>query len=125
MRHIVLALMIALLPVRGWMGDAMAVAMLAAPVQTMTQTAHTTAMPCPDHAKATPAAGAVHDGMAEAGDGSDSHHAHQSCDVCNGPAMAHRAGTAVTATPVHGVLAPPAEHFASSEPRRGIKPPIS
>lgn len=117
--------MIALLPIRGWMGDAMAVAMLAAPVQSTTQTAHSAAMPCPDHAATAPTAGAAHDEMAMPGDGNDSHHAHQGCDVCNGPAMAHRAPAAVATAPDHAQLAPPAERFASSEPRRDTKPPIS
>ena len=55
MRHWLLALMIALLPIRGWMSDAMAVAMLAPPAHTMNQAGTPDAAPCPDHAMASDA----------------------------------------------------------------------
>jgi hypothetical protein len=58
-------------------------------------------------------------------DDNGSDHAHKSCDVCNGPAMALSIPCVSALTAVHGVLVPPAERFASSEPQRGIKPPIS
>jgi hypothetical protein len=118
MRHLLLALMIALLPIRGWMGDAMALAMLVAPAQTMhheaSGTDHTMAG---DHAQG-------HEHNASQQD-SGGEHTHKSCEVCNGPAMALSV-PAVPALPAqHGLLAPPAERFASSEPHRSIKPPIS
>ncbi|MGE0348955.1 hypothetical protein [Hydrogenophaga sp.] len=130
MRHIVLALMIALLPIRGWMGDAMAVAMLAAPAHAMEHSAQAGPAPCPDHAVPsqgiTPLeASAQHGDMVMDGTTADEHHAHKSCDVCNGPAMAAPAPGPLAAAPAHGLLTPPAERFASSEPQRGIKPPIS
>ncbi len=52
-------------------------------------------------------------------------HTHKSCDVCNGPAMALPTSAVPALAMAHGVLAPPAERFASTEPHRGIKPPIS
>lgn len=116
MRHLLLALMIALLPIRGWMSDAMAVAMLNPPAQS---TGAAGAAPCPDHAQP-----AKHTGMQDLGS-TKTDHGHKSCDVCNGPAMALALPTAPTLAGTHGMLAPPAERFASSEPRRGIKPPIS
>ena len=116
MRHWLLALMIALLPIRGWMSDAMAVAMLAPPAHTMNQAGAPDTAPCPDHAMASDAT-ASPDGGGE--------HAHKSCDVCNGPAMALPTPTVPALAMAHGVLAPPAERFASTEPHRGIKPPIS
>lgn len=119
MRHLLLALMIALLPIRGWMGDAMAVAMLAAPAQTMSAAASSGAAPCPDHDMP-----GEHAGMQDNGSSAD-HHAHKSCDVCNGPVMALSPPAVPTLAPAHGVLAPLAERFASFEPHRGIKPPIS
>ena len=119
MRHLLLALMIALLPIRGWMGDAMALAMLAAPAHTMDQAATSNAAPCPDHTMP-----GEHAGMQDSG-GSADHHAHKSCDVCNGPVMALSPPMVPALAPSHGVLAPPAERFVSSEPHRGIKPPIS
>jgi hypothetical protein len=118
MRHLLLALMIALLPIRGWMGDAMAVAMLATPAQATSQAAASVAAPCPEHAT-----GGEHAGMQ--GIGSTADHGHKSCDVCNGPAMALSAPALQGLVQVHGVRAPSAEQFASSEPHRGIKPPIS
>ena len=117
MRHLLLALMIALLPIRGWMGDAMALAMLATPAQSMEQVASSAAPPCPDHAMANDHAGIQ--------DSSPADHAHKSCDVCNGPVMALTAPAVPGLTPMHGLLVLPAERFASSEPHRGIKPPIS
>jgi hypothetical protein len=126
MRHLLLALMIALLPIRGWMGDAMALAMLTAPAQAMHQTASGT-----DHAMATDHANghdhgatAMTDHSAGMQDGGGEH-THKSCEVCNGPAMALSAPDVPALPALHGMLAPPAEHFISSEPHRGIKPPIS
>jgi len=118
MRHLLLALLIALLPIRSWMGDAMAVAMLAAPAHAMHHTASDT-----DHAMGSEhaMAGDHHADMQDSG----SEHTHKSCEVCNGPAMALSIPAVPTLAPLHGVLVPPAERFASSEPHRGIKPPIS
>jgi hypothetical protein len=121
MRHLLLALLIALLPIRSWMGDAMAVAMLAAPAHTMNQAASDA-----DHATGHDV-GSEH---AMTGDHADlqdsgSEHTHKSCDVCNGPAMALSIPAVPTLAPQRGVLVPPAERFASSEPHRGTKPPIS
>lgn len=119
-RHLLFALLIALLPLRAWMGDAMAVSMMPAgppahaPMAMVQQ-------PCPDHTAAATAT----TGHDQAGPAADAGHQHPSCDVCNGPAMA-QAAPADTARPLQrGLLASPAEHFASSEPRRGVKPPIS
>lgn len=126
MRHLLLALMIALLPIRGWVGDAMAVAMLAPPAHSMNPAAQVDAAPCPDHA--APASTAMHGEAAldmQAGADTGAEHSHSSCDVCNGPAMALSTPALLALTPAHGLLVPPAEHFASSEPHRGIKPPIS
>ena len=114
MRHWFLVLMIALLPLRGWVGDAMAVEML-------TQPAHA--------AMATDGHGADHgqcacdEHAASAEDGGD--HQHSACDVCNVPALAMALPALQAAPEVHRALARAAERFASSEAQRGIKPPIS
>lgn len=123
MRHLLLALLIALLPIRSWMGDAMAVAMLAAPAHAMNQAASAAG-----HAMDTDHAMGSEHGMT--GDHADmqdsgSEHTHKNCEVCNGPAMALSIPPVPTLAPQRGVLVPPAERFASSEPHRGIKPPIS
>ncbi len=116
MRHCLLALLIALLPLRSWMGDAMAVAMLAAPAHAMDHVPSTGHDMDSEHAMT-----ADHANMQDSG----GEHTHKSCEVCNGPAMALAIPAVPTLAPLHGVLVPPAERFASSEPQRGTKPPIS
>lgn len=117
MRHWFLVLMIALLPLRGWVSDAMAVEML-------TQPAHAamTTMATDEHA-------AEHDHCAcdeRAASAEDSgDHQHKACDVCNVPALAMATRALQTPPTLHSKLAPPADRFASSEAQRGIKPPIS
>ena len=124
MRHLLLALLIALLPIRGWVGDAMALAMLAPPAHSMGPAAMADAAPCPDHA--APASAALHgEATPDMQAGADTDHSHSSCDVCNGPAMALPTPAVPALAMAHGVLAPPAERFASTEPHRGINPPIS
>jgi hypothetical protein len=122
MRHLLLALLIAMLPIRSWMGDAMAVAMLATPAHAMNQPATDHAM---DTGHAMDSEHAMTGDHADMQDSSGSEHTHKSCEVCNGPAMALSIPTVPTLAPQHGMLVPPAERFASSEPHRGTKPPIS
>ncbi len=117
MRHWFLVLMIALLPLRGWVGDAMAIEMLSAPAQSAVVVGGGSGHPCPDHMAS---ASADHVAPDSSGD-----HTHTACDVCNGPALAMGASFAQTLPPVHSVAVRPAERFASSEARRGVKPPIS
>jgi hypothetical protein len=114
MRRLLLAVMILLLPLRGLMGDAMAMSMLVMPAHESTPAAATASMPCPDHA----------DPSDQASSGS-SEHSHTACDLCNGPAMSLSSPGHPWLPTVHGVNAGPVERFASSEPQRGIKPPIS
>lgn len=151
MRHLILALMIALLPIRSWMGDAMAVAMLAAPTQHTTAVAQAGTGASPAHAShgahadhADQADHASHANahaqpatadVAMAHDAHSAHdaapasttgdHTHKSCEVCNGPAMPFALGTVPSPMPAPGMVVPPAERFASAEPQQGIKPPIS
>ena len=117
MRHWFLVLMIALLPLRGWVGDAMALDMLAQP-------GHTT-MAMQGHSE-------DHHAMTEENCACDEHgaavgadHAHSTCDVCNLPALAMASWALQPPAAIHGPLALPAERFASSEAQRGVKPPIS
>lgn len=129
MRHWILALMIALLPLRSWMGDAMAVAMLATPAHSMAHVATAEPFPHKDHARheamAEPQHGdmhAMHDSAMPSGGGE---HTHKSCEVCNGPAMPFAVPALPSLMPTPGRLTPSAERFASAEPHHGIKPPIS
>jgi hypothetical protein len=118
MRHWLLVLMIALLPLRGWVGDAMAVEMLSQP-------AHA-AMAMDDHGADH---GADHGHCAcdehAATTGDSAEHQHNACDVCNVPALAMAMVTLQILPPARSLLALPPERFASSEAQRGIKPPIS
>lgn len=131
MRRLLLVFMIALLPLRGLVGDAMAVAMTTMPTHEHAQ-AVTQGMPCPDLlATSAPAHGATHGTSphhAAHGDHSPddaAEHQHAVCDLCNGPAMTRAVPPELQLPPEHGLLVLPVERFASSEPRRGIKPPIS
>jgi hypothetical protein len=119
MRRLLLVFMIALLPLRGLVGDAMAVAMTSLPSHERAPSVAMGATPCPDHAAAVQPAHddpSAHD---------DAEHQHAVCDLCNGPAMTRALPSDAQATPAHSLHVPPIEHFASSEPHRGSKPPIS
>ncbi len=131
MRTLWIALLIALLPLRGWVGDAMAVTMAASP---HAAAALAVADDCPHAAAAHvgqdagqhpghPDAGHAHT-PADAGEhGTVS--AHLLCDVCNGPVL----GSAAPLTPglaqEHGLRIERSEPFASLAPRHVVKPPIA
>ena len=132
MRHLLLALMIALLPLRAWVGDAMAVSMWGA-VASPHAAAHAA---CPDHAGSSDPASAQHpaeQGAQHAGHLStdsahpaqDGQHPHSVCDVCNGPLLAGVAHSSAATAQVHARLIPPATRFASAALPQGTKPPIS
>lgn len=141
MRTLFLALMIALLPVRGWLGDAMAIEMVrhampaaeavAGVAQAATEAhcheAGDMAMTAMDNA--SHAEHAMADGH---GDGSDSDHAsHQGCGTCTACQVCHSVALGGTELPGIAHDAPqaapaaPAARFASTEPFLGLKPPIS
>lgn len=127
MRRLLLVFMIALLPLRALVGDAMAMTMVAVPAH---GASHASAAvgpePCADHAAiATDSHG--HSGHhAPASDaGGVQAHAHDSCELCNGPAMGQHLADARPAAGEHGMKPLAVEPFASSEPQRGVKPPIS
>jgi hypothetical protein len=127
MRHFLIALMIALLPVRGWVGEAMAFSVQSNPASPASHAA------CPDHApppssltgQQTPPLIETASLATEAGTGDDSTHQHNACDICNGPAMAASATALLTLTALHPQHAARVERFASSELGQGVKPPIS
>ncbi|RZL64729.1 MAG: hypothetical protein EOP81_07505 [Variovorax sp.] len=132
MRVLVLALAILLLPLRGWLGDAMAIgtAQPAAVAQAMHATHATHAMAADDHGTHD-LAGTSHEGhdMQEA-----SHHAPASPDcqsTCNDCQLCHSVAMTLwpeAAAPIEAPRAAPAFQpaaFASTEPAPGLKPPIS
>lgn len=140
MRQLILALMIILLPLRGWMGDAMAmdaametqvaVHSLAdggqpalGPVQSAASSGPVSLAGgpghCPDHASAT-------GGDAEAD--SEAAPQGQACTVCQ---VCHTVAMSADATPLAALLLPVLapetsfHRFTSALPVPGLKPPIS
>lgn len=130
MRHLVFALLIALLPLRGWVGDAMA---LAQPIAhgsgaVVLMGLHTAVGDAPHNAAAAHNTTQGH-AMSGCGDHStgdtDAHSTCSACDVCNGPALVWTPSVAATPTWPHSRVALASTRFASCEPKPGIKPPIS
>lgn len=138
MRHLVLALMIALLPIRGWVGDVMATEM----ASTMaTQPENATKMVAA-HAHAAGAEGQLGPEMAHQqaaatmpdcpghGD-APAPAAHASCDACQACQACHTVALsppAASAVPLLTALTPPhspVARFASADMAPGQKPPIS
>ena len=139
MRTLLLALMIALLPIRGWLGDAMAIEMVrhslpAAEAAVSTATATTEA-----HCHEAMEAGNSMDMQMDMADHAGSHDnhssndgaGHQGCGTCTACQVCHT--VALGGMPLVDIVhsapqAPPAAHaarFASAEPAQGLKPPIS
>ncbi len=122
MRHWFLVLMIALLPLRGWVGDAMAMQMWAMPAHsTLAMDGHGGGQA--DHHAMEDAHCACDEHASASQDSAD--HQHSACDVCNVPALAMALPGLQTPPGVHGPLVRTAERFASSEAQRSVKPPIS
>jgi len=135
MRHFLLALLIALLPLRGWMGDAMALALVTQP-STCHSAAPAAAPHCAEHGAATDAGHLGHAAVAaqthehpasgmHGDNGGDNVHQHNVCDVCNGPALALSRLDPLTRYQQHSVQANQAVRFVSTVLPKGIKPPIS
>lgn len=139
MRHLVLALMIALLPIRGWVGDVMATEM-ASPKAT--QPANATKMVAAhahgagaeghfDHVSAdAPAAQPAPDCAGHgAGDSSPAADAHcescTACQACHTVALSPLIPALHAATAAPALPRSPAAHFASAPAALGQKPPIS
>ncbi|MGA0569537.1 hypothetical protein ACO2Q9_02330 [Variovorax sp. VNK109] len=130
----VLVLM-SLLLVRGWVGDAMAIGKVpavhgATPAIALAADAP---MPCHDapapasahdmHAMVATDAAMNHD-MPQHGSGDDCGTC-TSCQVCHSSAVALLSGTPPAATMPQALAQRMTAHFASAEPQQGFKPPIS
>lgn len=123
MRHWLLALMIALLPLRGWVGDAMALSLLMPTGATQAAAAP----PCHGHEEAAPSltmadASALASEQAVVPDGP---HSHSACSVCHAPALTPLALSAASPQAAPPGAAPTSVRFSSTEPRRDAKPPIA
>lgn len=138
MRVFALVLLMLLMPLRAWAGDAMALSVLptqshlpaqttdAQPADAQPADAHpaghgamTGAADHPDHAD--------HAGHAPIADAAADDHcpSHNACDVCNGPVLSLTAWQDDAAPAPHHVQAAPDVRFASLVPPRRHKPPIA
>lgn len=125
MRHLLIALLIAVLPVRGWVGHAMAVDMASqhAALAQAVAAGDPTPMPedCPMHAQ-------MADTEAEPAPASQAGMLCQGCDTCQlCLAMASFTGAVVQAASwlPHAAPADGGSRFNSADQPSGIKPPIS
>ncbi len=127
MRPLVLVLLMLLLPLRAWAGDAMALSMLhESPAQAMAMESATSG----DHVQADhhdhhdqPDLHAGYgEPAAQAGDDCPSHVA---CDVCNGPVLSLPIWQAEGSVARHHPPASASTDFASLVPPRHHKPPIA
>lgn len=135
MRALLFVLMITLLLVRGWTGDAMANDMALASLQhphqahqstTKTIAAHAHAVSVEAHFDHEPAMPAAHDCPGHSAQDADGHC--PSCDVCQACHSIALTPAAGGAAPVFGSRTQPrakAARFASAEAAPGHKPPIS
>ncbi|MES2482015.1 MAG: hypothetical protein V4609_08470 [Pseudomonadota bacterium] len=136
MRTLLLALMIALLPIRGWLGDAMAFEMVRHSLPAAEAVVSATSGIAESHChEATMEADTGH-GMAamhdNGGDAQQPHGTdHANCGTCVACQVCHTValgGMPLVDTPHAAPQAPPAARaarFASAEPVLGLKPPIS
>ena len=118
MRYLLLALMITLLPLRGWMGNAMAVDMASQQtVQAQADVKELSVMPedCPMHA------GTATDPVTAAGHCNDC----DNCELCLALASFTRSAAAVGNFPPHAQLPSAGQPFSSAESSTDLKPPIS
>ena len=140
MRHLFLIIMIALLPLRGWVGDAMATGMAATHLQYQSQTA-TNIIAIHAHASggkahfdletvATEAARTAAD-CSDHASGGEPHAADTHCESCSVCQACHTVALSLTGTDVTGVLNLSTQpfaagaQFASAETALGEKTPIS
>ena len=120
MRRWLLVLLIALLPLRGWMGDAMAAQMAVQPHAAANQAVHAAPSDCAGHHDQSEAAAPS---LPDESPQADANCA--ACQACSTMALAF--SHAPVPEPVFGA-APPAQPlvaFASAEPAPADKPPIS
>lgn len=122
MRVFVLVLLMLLLPLRAWAGDAMVLSMAhgAAAAAVAMPTDHSAHDMHGGHDM--PAGHAAHDAAAQSPDDCPSHVA---CDVCNGPVLSLPVWKAEGAVARHRPPVPPSADFASLVPPRRHKPPIA
>lgn len=140
MRHLFLIFMIILLPLRGWISDAMATEMLASQVQQQHQIA-TKKVASHAHEAGTKAHHDIETGVADAAQsaadcpghasGAEAHAANAHCDACSVCQACHTVAlfpAAAGVTPVFDLRTLPrtaVAQFANAEAALRQKPPIS
>lgn len=137
MRHLVLALMIVLLPLRGWAGDAMATQMASSAIAMQTGTAGTHAMPAtsaPEHQNSSSehvqASPDCHEYLA-ANAGNNNPVDNDHCGTCQACQACHTVALSPSPLEVAASFASPqlrpsrAAVFTSAATALGQKPPIS
>lgn len=127
MRTVLLALMIVLLPLRGWMGDAMAISMMGMQLGASAQS-HAEAAQAGEHADCAGTSMMAAPVQAPSGEAADPMAACESCSLCQacnsvvmGVVALNAAALSITQTSPLGIL----PHFTSAQLQRGQKPPIS
>ena len=135
MRRLLLALMIVLLPLRGWLGDAMAMDLAAPAMQAVAahaanaEPAHhggiehqadAATPPCHEDAQ-TPVT--THHGSEHPADHGHGHCT--ACQICHSVAATHGSAALPVIAPRHAAPRTVPARFASAEPRLVAKPPIS
>ena len=135
MRRLAFVLLILLLPLRGWSGDAMAIQMVLQ--QGMAHAASGEPMQSAEHHDATAQAEHRHAAQAEdAGDCTDLQSTDSAardshcqtctmCQACHSLAITMPASALPGAEPLNAVPSLAAQHFASADRAPGLKPPIS
>ena len=121
MRHLLLILMLALLPMRGWAGDVMAIRMAGHQPVVVEKVASAPHAECAEHAHANahPASGA-HDAKTNGDCPSCA-----GCQVCSSVALFMQPSAVAVSRLPHGVPSMTGAAFTSAEPAPGFKPPIS
>ncbi|MBI2768152.1 MAG: hypothetical protein HYX47_00885 [Burkholderiales bacterium] len=123
MRHLILVLMIALLPVRGWVGEAMAGQMLAQQLSAIkTIAAHAQPERSAGHFSPEDSMKSMADcpGHSQPAQGTCS-----GCQMCSLLALDAAVPTVLPVAPAHPLPVALPAAFASAEPAPGFKPPIS
>jgi len=118
-----IALMIALLPLRGWVGDAMALSMAVGHAGAQAMAATPLQSPC--HAAPTEVTAPTHHDQGAHDLAAGAGHGHLLCDLCNGPVLDAQWLWSPATSEVPQLLPPSIERFASQTARRDVRPPIS
>ena len=142
MRHLLLALLIALLPLRGWVGDAMATQMAAGQLQHPSAQAEVQAAHSHEEEMARAHTGhhgeaavqasqTLHDCAEQTADNSSTHSSDGHCETCAACQACHTVALSPAAPGPVAVFSAPtlprpaADQFASADAALGQKPPIS